>query len=219
MVTSSLSGRQCKYDAEPETVDAGRPRCVQHLYTNERRGAEGHHMSRYYLKTLRPALAVAMEQAMEAMETPLAHLDLSEEVALMRLAAKDGVEAYAQALEDAAKQPTNSPKAMELKLSAGVIMAEKLKDVQRMVEGAAGIEKVKAEVMDLFSQVMAAVITSVSHAAWEIWGDDIKVKEFTELLKQKLERRQVTGITGTEVTPDMDVQEMDDTVPREPEVI
>lgn len=206
MVQSSLTGRRCKYESE-EGSDP--PRCSQHAYTDERRGPNGYHMSRYYLKCLRPTLALALEKALS--ETSLDNLDLNEELALIRVAAGDAVAEYAKVVE-LSESKSDDPKITELKMLTGQMMISRLQDVAKMATEAGNTADLKIKLQGAFSQVMTSVITSIAHAAWEVFGDDSRVKDFEELIRTKLEARG-TGVEGTEITPDRDVIEMDETIP------
>ncbi len=207
MVQSSLTGRRCKYEAEPDTDP---PRCSQHLHTDERRGPNGYHMSRYYLKCLRPTLAAKLEEAVDSLGS-LDALDLTEELALIRVAAGDAVEQYAKAQEISG----DDAKSTELKMITGQMMISRLQDVAKMCEAAGSSAELKVRLQTAFASVMTSVITSIAHAAWEVFGDDYRVKDFEELIRTKLEARG-HGVEGTEITPDRDVIEMDETIPDAP---
>jgi hypothetical protein len=208
MVTATLTGRQCKYDAEPDTDP---PRCLDHLYSGEKKGHRGHHLSRFYTKALRPTLAARVEEAVAAMP-PVSQLDVSEELTLIRTAASDVVEQYAIACE----MPADSEKGQAARVMIGELMTSRLRGVIESCDQAAKISEVKLRVQGAFVDVMGAVITSVLKAAWQVFGDDVKVAEFERVLREHLELRSVPGQDGTELTPDQDVLGMDDTVPKEP---
>jgi len=163
-------------------------------------------MSRYYLKCLRPTLAAALETALA--ESPLDQLDLSEELALIRVAAGDAVAQYAKVSELTGEDA----KTAEMKLMMGQMMISRLQDVAKMAEAAGSNAELKVRLQGAFAQVMTSVITSIAHAAWEVFGDDYRVKDFEELIRTKLEARGA-GVEGTEITPDRDVIEMDETIP------
>lgn len=203
MVTASLKGRRCRYEAED---DSDPPRCSQHMYSADHKGHRGRYLSRFYLKQLRPTLAAKIEEVVSEMGS-LDNLDLTEELALMRVTAGDAVEEYAKVLELAP-----GDKATELKLLTGQMMSSKLREVADMAAKAGDMQELKTRLSGAFSGAMASVISAIAHAAWETWGDDYRVKEFEELIRTKLA---VKGIEaeGTSLTPDRDVIMMDETVP------
>lgn len=207
MVTASLTGRRCKYDAEPDTDP---PRCIDHLYNSERTGHRGHYLPRFYTKALRPTLAARVEEAVAEMP-PVTQLDVSAELTMIRLVAEDSVRQYADAHE-----LTDEGKREAAKIMMGEMMLARMKEVMSACDTAAKISEVKLRVQGAFVDVMGAVITSVLKAAWQVFGDDVKVAEFERVLREHLEVRSVPGYDGTELTPDQDVIGMDDTVPKEP---
>lgn len=207
MRSPSISGARCQYDGEPGTDPV---RCVVHMDSGDRRGREGHHMSRFYLKNLRPTLAAKLEELVDKV-TPIDQLDLSEEIGLMRAQAGDAVQMYAEACE----MPDSDPRAQQARLIAGQMMSSRIKDVMAVIDQAGKTEELKVKLQTAFAQVMTSVISSVAHAAWEVFGDDHKVREFTDLIRSKLEVRNI-DVEGTDLTPDRDAIQMDDSIPAEP---
>lgn len=202
MVTVSLTGRRCKYDAEP---DSDPPRCMGHMWNEERRGARGVYMSRYYLKTLRPALAKKLEDALDEVKG-MDQLDVGAELELMRVTARDAVEQYAAAVD------LPGDKGLEARVLVGELLNKRLQEVADMVEKTARVQDLRTQLQGAFAVVMSAVISSVAHAMWETFGDDYRVANCVALIESKLQVKNI-GSDGTELTPDRDVTEMDDTVP------
>lgn len=162
-------------------------------------------MTKFYRKALRPTLAARIDEIVAAAPA-VQQLSLFDELALVRDQASNAVQLYANVME-------NPDVKLDQLMAAGVQMTMAMQDVAKMVDVAAKVEEVKQKVSSQLTNSMALLLSTILHAAWETWGDDYKVKEFEEKLRQKMDARDL-GTGGTLLTPDMDVGEMDDTVPR-----
>lgn len=163
-------------------------------------------MPRSYLHALRPTLTQRLEAALEGSEA-FQQLDVSDELALIRDAAGNAVKMYAEAVEQQLST--------DALLAVGSLMTEQLTTVIRSAETAARVTETKQRVTTAFGDALARVISSILHAAYEVWGDDYKVGEFEKLIRERLKSNQLPGADGTLLTPDQDVQEMDSLVPKE----
>src|SRR6185437_2966061 len=211
MVTSSLKGRRCRYESE---ADSDPPRSSQHMYSADHKGHRGRYMSRFYLKSLRPTLAAKMEEVVEEMGS-LDNLDLTEELSPMRITAGDAVAEYAKVLEMPVT-PETEAKITEMKLLTGQMMSSKLREVADMAGKAGDIQELKTRLNGAFAQAMTSVISAIAHSAWEVWGDEYRVKEFEELIRTKLSVKGI-DVEGTSLTPYRDALAMDETIPSNPE--
>ncbi len=141
-------------------------------------------------------------------------LDVGEELALVRDAASHRVDLYGSLVE---AQAAGAPVTIENLVAAGQVMTEALVDVAKLVKVHAEVERVKAEVVSGFAGCLDAVILSVLRAAHQAFGDDCRVRQFEEILREELRTRQSISVgqaLGTDSLPSDDVAEMDASVPR-----
>jgi hypothetical protein len=164
-------------------------------------------MSKYYTKTFRPAVAERVADILKD-KMSVDHLDLTEELALLRVLADDVGQQYAKANEI-----SDEAKREDAMVIAGIAFSSMLERVSKMAEAASRVQDAKVKIQGAFATVMASVINVVVGAAWEVFGDDYKVREFDRVIRAKLEEKKVPGYDGTDLTPDMDVTSMDDTIP------
>jgi hypothetical protein len=161
-------------------------------------------LPRSYTHALKGALAATIQTQLEESE-PFEALDLTEELLLVRNSAANAVAIYSQALDEGAT--------LDVVMQAGLIMQGQLSAVADMCDKAAKVAQQRNAIAGAFTDTLARVISSVLHAAYEVWGNDHSVGEFEKLLRSKLKERKLPGAEGTALTPDLDVTEMDDTVP------
>ncbi len=213
MVTGTATGRRCANEA---VLGSDPPRCERHPV---KAGIDPHlhtelYMSKFYRNVLKPTLANRIGEMLEA--TTLAErLDVGEELALVRDAASHRVDLYGSLVE---AQAAGAPVTIENLVAAGQVMTEALVDVAKLVKVHAEVERVKAEVVSGFAGCLDAVILSVLRAAHQAFGDDCRVRQFEEILREELRTRQSIGVgaaLGTDSLPSDDVAEMDASVPRE----
>jgi hypothetical protein len=154
-------------------------------------------LPRHYAVHLTKTLAEAIEDSLAL--SPNEQLNLYEELALMRAVAKDACEVY-----DLCRTP-------EQKSEGGVILRSAIKEVIATCEAAA---RVQAQAKDKLSiHNLSFVLAQVVQCAWKAFGDDIeKVQEFERLIRDTVKMPEAGGTTRT---PDQDVVEMDDSVPKE----
>lgn len=145
-------------------------------------------------KTLDDVIQAAMEQ------NPSEQVSLLEELALMRLTAREAVALYSAA--QASDQKTKD-------MAAGV-MVDALKNVQSIAESAARINAASKEQLSATS--LKVVVHQITRIAYEVIGDTQLAEEFERRIRDKVRLPDETK--GTLLTPDQDVQEMDDSVPR-----
>ena len=143
-------------------------------------------------------------------KAPHEQLNLFEELALMRVQAGQAVKLYGAALE----LPDDNPSAQELQANAGLIMRDSLKDVISTCEAAARIEAASKNRITLND--VAFIVAQIVRIAYEVFDDDMdRAQQFEVLVRDKV--KITDSGRGTDVTPDQDVQDMDDTIPREQE--
>jgi len=163
------------------------------------RGVRVNHLPRFYQNVLTKTVAQLVEDQLGA--SPNEQLQIYEELALMRVAASQAVRLYGAALELGKDDIINN---------ASVLMRDALESVVDTCETAA---KIEASAKDKFSiHSLQQVVNQIVRLAHEVFGDDqSKVEMFERLMRTKI--KMPVGESGTTLTPDQDVTEMDDTVP------
>jgi hypothetical protein len=156
------------------------------------------HLPRFYSKHLTKTLQEAVEDALGA--TPREQLNLYEELAVMRATCGDLCKLY-----DACE---NKP---ESRAAVGEALRSALQDVVKVCESAARVEGMAKDKLSIHN--LSYVIAQVVRLAHDCFGDDERAKKFEEMIR--LEVRLPDETQGTLMTPDQDVGEMDDTVPKE----
>jgi len=135
--------------------------------------------------------------------SPSEQLSLFEELALMRVTAAQVV-----ALWGAADSGADA----DAKVVAGALMRDALKDVITTCQAAAHIE---SQARDKFSlHALHHIINQIVRIAHECFEDDPRAKHFKQLIQEKI--KMPMEQTGTLLTPDQDVTDMDDTIPHDP---
>ncbi len=166
-----------------------------------------HHLPTFYSSKLTRTLSAAVEECLD--KSPHEQLNLFEELALMRVQAGDAVKLYGAALE----LSDDNPAAPELQTDAGLIMRDSLKDVISTCEAAARIEAASKDRITLND--VAFIVAQIVRIAYEVFDDDMeRAQQFEVLVRDKV--KITDGGRGTDITPDQDVQDMDGTIPREP---
>lgn len=155
--------------------------------------------SRFLTRSLRQAIEQQLERA------PAEQLQLYEELAVMRRTALESVMLYDQALQS--KKP-------ELIDAATMLVRDSMNEVAGMAESAARVAASSAGKVD--AAALAYVIQQVTKIAIGIFGeDDPKMKEFARALREDVMLPDGSG-DGTDLTPDADAEDMDDTIPGAP---
>lgn len=170
-------------------------------------------MSQFYKRVLKPTLAKRIGEALDQTEL-VQQLNVSEELALIREATSHRVELYAALLEEAQKPDTKITH--EQLMAAAEIMRAGLEDVVKVAKINAEIERMKLDIVSGFTNAMTAVITTVCQAAYKVFENDHRVKDFELLLRTELRTKAAPGTEGTTITPDMDVMSMDACIPAAP---
>ena len=164
-------------------------------------------MSKFYTKTLRGTVLERVESMIQE-KLPVEQLDLTEELALLRVVADDVGEQYAKA-----SMLPEGEKKDALIIGVGQHLAESIERVVKVCESSAKVQEARQKIKGAFAGVMADVVQTITKAAWETFHDDFKVKEFEQRLREVLSVADVQGAVGTSSTPDQDVAEMDSMVP------
>jgi len=155
------------------------------------------HLPVFYSSVLNATLTEAVQAATDG--EPHEQLQVFEELALMRLAARDAV-----ALWSAAQQSDNT----ETRLGAAEVMKGALVEVIKMAETAARINAAGSDKVSVHN--IAHVVRQIVRIAYECMEED-QARVFERMVKQQIKLS--TGAPGTVVTPDMDVRSMDDSIP------
>jgi len=156
------------------------------------------HLPKFYRHVLSKTLAEAVDEMLGV--APEEQLSLFEELAIMRKMAGDAIQLYTLAEEK---------KKNEAKVAAAELMRVALKDVVSVCESAARVSalgKDKISIHDI--QYIINQIVRVAHDTLE----ETDARRFEKALHTHV-RLPVKDQTGTDITPDMDVSDMDVTIP------
>lgn len=155
-------------------------------------------LPRFYAKELTGTLQEYVEASLGA--APHEQLNLFEELAIMRAAAAETVALFA-----AAQQSKDS----DTRAAAAMLMQEALKHVVATCESAARIEAGSKDKISIHN--IAHVVQQIVRIAYAVFGDEAEVKSFERQIRENVK---IAGDkSGTDLTPDVDVGEMDETVP------
>lgn len=145
-------------------------------------------------------------------------LSILEELAIMRQIASESVQVYAVAIEGL--KDKNNKEAENLRIMAGQLCADSLKMVADFCEKAARIDSLQRDKFSIHTiNSVVAQITNMFHSVCEKSGNRELAEAFEEKVRNELRVPAAINNTnsGTSLTPDQDVTEMDDTVPKEEE--
>jgi hypothetical protein len=165
------------------------------------------HMPRFYSKHLTKSLSDALEDLTSV--SPNEQLSLFEELALVRDAAGQAVAMYSICKEAYEQEP--SPKRGEILAAATMEMRGALDHVVKVCEAAARIDSQAKDKVSIHT--LHFFIQQITRIAYDAFDDDPRARAFEELLRTRIKLPQA-GADGTVLTPDMDVQTMDSTVPQ-----
>lgn len=154
----------------------------------------------FYKNVLSHTLQQAVEDALDCDVTE--QVSLLQELALMRLTARDAV-----ALFSAAQKSDK----VETREFAGEIMVAALKNVQVIAEAAARIHAGGKEQYSIAS--LQVVVHQITRIAYELMPDETLAMEFERRVRERVKLPSNEG--GTLLTPDQDVTSMDETIPTE----
>lgn len=172
-------------------------------------------MPRFYSKVLTKTLAAFVE---EACDSPIAdQTQVIEELALMRHGTSQVVALY-DAVVGKLEEERDPAKAAKLREAAAMIatqMKEDLKEVAKVCETAARIEAMAKDKVSVHS--ISHVVNQMVRLMHTVCGEEnvAIAEEFERRVREEV-KLPSTGPEGTNITPDMDVLEMDDLVPRAP---
>lgn len=176
--------------------------CVGSKYckTHGRRGryARIKKLPRFYAKEL---TATLQEYVEASLGTPsYEQLNLFEELALMRATASEAVKLFSAAQKS---------KNQETRVQAAMLVQEALKHVVTTCEIAARVDAAGKDKISVHS--VEQVVQQIVRIAYEIFKNENEVRAFEKEIRTHV--RIVGGTVGTSSTPDIDVSNMDDTVP------
>ncbi len=160
------------------------------------------HLPLFYSQHLSDTLTQRLADCVDG--DPREALNLFEELALTRIAASEMVKLFAAA------EKVDGDKGAELRTTASVLMCDALKNVQAMCEAAARIENQGKDKYSIHS--LKAIINQLVRIAYTVFKDHPeKAAEFKRLVDEEV--KMPNEAIGTTLTPDRDVQDMDETVP------
>lgn len=153
---------------------------------------------RFYSKYLSKTLCELVEEQMA--RAPSEQLSLLEELAHMRITTAQAIKMF-----DAAVSTGKD----EIIASATMVVRQALQEVARMCESAARVDALGKD--KISAHAIHFVIMQVVKIASQVFGDDERVIAFERALREEV--RVPGDVQGTDLTPDADAVDMDDTVP------
>lgn len=191
------------------------PRCNAHGTAAQRSnnrliGAElQHNMPKFYKGKLNKTLAKAVSEQLD-MQTD-EQFSVLEELALMRASSAEYVALYS-GIDEALEQNPDNEALKEAKSEAAVLMQSMLKEV---VEVAGKASKIHYAGKDTFTAMdLRLVVNQLTRIMYSVCSrENIDIaKRFEEQVDKQL--RLPSEVTGTDITADQAVMDMDDTVPQ-----
>lgn len=190
---------------------------------HQRRGYEYNvgvkHLPRLYARAMTKTLRERVDDQLAA--THDQQIELYEELALMRESATESVRMYAlvaERIDEIRERGEEVPaKLAQARDHSAALMAEHLEKVKEYALGIARVRSLTKE--KLTSHALYGVVHQVARMMYEVCGEE------HEDIARRLESRMRQEITlpgdaeseGTNITPDVDVLEMDELVPRGPD--
>jgi hypothetical protein len=167
-------------------------------------------------KVLAGALADYVSECIE--QPPHEQLALWEEIALTQHVAEQTIALYQKAVKNTSLAVD---KKQELVLATGALMKDALRDVADLCKRAAEIQQVTKDNISVhYIGFIVSQITRIIAAKLDDNNTHLTNAEICESITTAIrEQVKIPGqVNGTAITPDMDVMEMDNTVPKEPTV-
>jgi hypothetical protein len=170
-------------------------------------------MPRFYGKYLTRTLSEALEESTSI--SPAEQLQLYDELALIRDAAGQAVQMYALAREalEQNKDAAKTSALQQIVMQASLLMRDHLSEVVKVCESAARIEQQAKDKISIHQ--LHFFINQIVRCAYDAFDGSIEHAQTFENYVRNHIRLPASGENGTALTPDMDVQAMDDTVPHE----
>jgi hypothetical protein len=158
-------------------------------------------LPRFYSKYLKATLQEAVEECLT--QSPHDQVSVFEELALMRLTVEDAIKLWDKSRESSA---------LATRMEAGMILRDQLKEVSALADQA---NRIMLAGKDQYSvHTLVHVVNQLVRIAYDVFADHRDLAE--EFERQIRERVKLpTEGQGTASTPDMDVADMDNTVPLE----
>lgn len=199
-----IIGKRCRNPVSP-----GFNFCEAHVYQGLYRNTVK--MPSVYNRALTKTLAESINTLQAA--PPAKQLQIFDELALMRDVATEAVKLYSIAREASAAAPDNM-KLTEQVLAMGAVMREHLNEVVKLCEAAARMEQQAKEKISV--PQLHFFVDQLVHAIYlACEGDVIMAKHIEQSIRTNVLLPSMSaGDQGTLLTPDLDVQAMDATVPK-----
>lgn len=160
----------------------------------------------FYTKRMGPKLAAFVEECIAQPESD--QYNLSQELAIARDLMGEALELY----EKAKLLPDSNPHKGSRIATAGALMASAMKEVRETCRvGSEAFNNAKDKysvhtLVDVVSQIKKMIRNCFDH-------DQSGLQRFDQMLNDRLRLPKI-GSDGTTITPDSDVMQMDDSVPR-----
>lgn len=187
------SGVRCK-----NWADTGSKFCRFHGGHLGKRHARVDKLPQMYSKHLTHTLQKVVEETLT--QSIQDQLDLTEELAVIR-----------GTVIDVCKLFDLTEEGGDARLTAGALLRATLREVVSSCEAAARVAAISRDRISVHN--LSNVLNQVVRCAWQVFGDDHdKAREFEKLIKTTV--RLPDEVLGTSITPEQDVLEMDDSIPK-----
>lgn len=133
-------------------------------------------------------------------------LDFTEHLGMMQVTALDAAKMY----DAVCIAPLPEDKKLEIKLQAGAMLRQVLKEIIDVGEQMQRIEQSAKDKVSV--QNIVLIVSQITRIAYRVMGDGAEAQEFERLVREEV-RLPEEGKNGTFITPDRDVLDMDDSIP------
>lgn len=175
-----------------------------------------HHIPMFYSKTLGKTLGNYIDEALG--QSPSQQMSVLEELALIRHPAYQKVQLYDAVLRklEAETDPKKQEQLRNAVEAVSAAMVVDLKEVVKVAETAARIDAMAKDKVSVHS--LGHIVNQLTRLLYDVCGDDnlVIAQAFEERARTEI-RLPTNKINGTIITPDQEVLEMDDSVPRSDE--
>lgn len=172
-------------------------------------------MPKFYGKVLCETLKQAVERNLA--ENVSDQLSLLEELSIFRIVSSEAIKAYSDAEELIQKNP-NGKNSKQLKATASFLVLDALKQVGEFCERAARVDNLQKDKFSIHT--INSIVAQISRIIYEVVERKFDRRDIAEeieiAIRDNLKVPALNGGTsGTSLTPDQDVSEMDAMVPKQ----
>lgn len=183
--------------------------CQFHGGSGKRAKVRNYSLPMFYSKYLTNTLNEALEAQLDLDSSE--QLNLQEELALMRMTCAQAVKLFSGANEI----PEDQDNRDETIMSAAILMREALQSVAQMCKDAAAVESTRKDAITPMD--LKQIVNQLVRLLYVVCGEDNETiaREFERRVKDEI--KLPSDVSGTELTPDKDVQGMFDSIPKSPD--